>query len=163
MQMTKSHIHTTLLGVLLLATVLRPLAAAGQRSDSLTCHYDHRLTWGQTVAPTLLLAGGATVASSPSLHDNIDIKLRDWLQLDGHKRYEAENLLQYVPISSVVLLKACGLESRHNWRDMVCLGAGSALFTVLFILFTWTGLDNPQSLLWERMSMLSGTIALWLV
>ena len=132
MQMTKSHIHTTLLGVLLLATVLRPLAAAGQRSDSLTCRYDHRLTWGQTVAPTLLLAGGATVAFTPSLHDNIDIKLRDWLQLDGHKRYEAENVLQYVPISSVVLLKACGLESRHNWRDMVCLGAGSALFTVLF-------------------------------
>ena len=132
MQMTKSHIHTTLLGVLLLATVLRPLAAAGQRSDSLTCRYDHRLTWGQTVAPTLLLAGGATVAFTPSLHDNIDIKLRDWLQLDGHKRYEAENVLQYVPISSVVLLKACGLESRHNWRDMVSLGAGSALFTVLF-------------------------------
>ena len=38
-----------------------------------------------------------------------------------------------------------------------------ALFTVLLILFTWTGLDNPQSLLWERMTFLSGTIALWVV
>ena len=110
MQMTKSHIHTTLLGVLLLATVLRPMAAAGQRSDSLTCHYDHRLTWGQTVAPTLLLAGGATVAFTPSLHDNIDIKLRDWLQLDGHKRYEAENLPNYeeiakAPLSAGILVR----------------------------------------------------------
>lgn len=38
-----------------------------------------------------------------------------------------------------------------------------AALTALVILFTWTGLDNPQSLLWERVTMLSGTVALWVV
>ncbi len=38
-----------------------------------------------------------------------------------------------------------------------------ALFTVLIILFTWTGIENPQLLLWDRITMLSGTIALWVV
>jgi membrane-associated phospholipid phosphatase len=38
-----------------------------------------------------------------------------------------------------------------------------ALFTVVLILFTWTNLSNPQSLLWQRLSFLSGTIALWVV
>lgn len=136
MQMTASHIQAPLPALLrralLVAALLWPLMAAGQRSDTLTCGYDHSLTWDQTIAPTLLVAGGAVIAYTPSFHDNLDIDLRDWLQQDGHKRCEVENYLQYVPISSVVLLKACGLESRHNWRDMVCLGAGSALFTVLF-------------------------------
>lgn len=38
-----------------------------------------------------------------------------------------------------------------------------ALLTVAVILFTWTGLDNPQALLWQRVTMLSGTVALWIV
>ena len=38
-----------------------------------------------------------------------------------------------------------------------------AAFTALLILFTWTGIEQPQSLLWERVTFLSGTIALWVV
>lgn len=38
-----------------------------------------------------------------------------------------------------------------------------ALFTVVLILFTWTNLSDPQYLLWQRLSYLSGTIALWVV
>ncbi len=38
-----------------------------------------------------------------------------------------------------------------------------ALFTVAVILFTWTRLDDPQALLWQRLNFLSGTLALWVV
>lgn len=38
-----------------------------------------------------------------------------------------------------------------------------ALLTAIVILFTWTNLEHPQQLLWGRITMLSGTIALWVV
>ncbi len=38
-----------------------------------------------------------------------------------------------------------------------------AALTVVAILFTWTGLEDPQALLWQRVTYLSGTIALWVV
>lgn len=38
-----------------------------------------------------------------------------------------------------------------------------AAFSALLILFTWTGIDNASALLWERLSFLSGTLALWVV
>lgn len=38
-----------------------------------------------------------------------------------------------------------------------------AAFTMLLILFTWTNIDNPSALMWQRLSFLSGTLALWVV
>lgn len=38
-----------------------------------------------------------------------------------------------------------------------------ALITTLMILFSWTNLGNPSALLWQRLSFLSGTLALWVV
>lgn len=38
-----------------------------------------------------------------------------------------------------------------------------ALFTALIIFFTWTNLEDPQSLMWERLTFVSGTLALWVV
>ena len=38
-----------------------------------------------------------------------------------------------------------------------------AALTMLLILFTWTNFQNPSGLLWERVTMVSGTIALWIV
>lgn len=38
-----------------------------------------------------------------------------------------------------------------------------ALFTVLLILFTWTNHEDPSTLLWQRVTFLSGTLALWIV
>ena len=123
----KLSFHTLLTAFLLLPALLH-----AQGRDSLTCGYDHSFQWGQTIAPALLVTGGSLISFTPSLKENIDINLRNCLQQDGHPRYEIENYLQYAPISSVVLLKACGLKSRHNWRDMVNLGAGSALFCIAF-------------------------------
>lgn len=38
-----------------------------------------------------------------------------------------------------------------------------AIVSALVIFFTWTNIDNPQMLLWQRVSFLSGTLALWVV
>lgn len=38
-----------------------------------------------------------------------------------------------------------------------------AIFTCVIIMITWTKIDDPSALLWQRVSFLSGTIALWLV
>lgn len=38
-----------------------------------------------------------------------------------------------------------------------------AAISALVILFTWTNLDNPSALMWQRLTFLSGTLALWLV
>ena len=38
-----------------------------------------------------------------------------------------------------------------------------ATLTALLILFTWTNFQNPTALLWERVTMVSGTVALWFV
>lgn len=38
-----------------------------------------------------------------------------------------------------------------------------AAITALIILFTWTGHEDPASLVWQRVTALSGTVALWIV
>ncbi|MBQ0074892.1 MAG: phosphatase PAP2 family protein [Prevotella sp.] len=38
-----------------------------------------------------------------------------------------------------------------------------AVVTALLILFTWTNISDPSSLLWQRFTFLSGTLALWVV
>ena len=115
---------------LLLFALLFPAILAAQHSDSLTCGYNHQITFGQIAAPALLTTTGTVISATQWLHNQIDGNIHTWTQLDGHARFEAENVLQYVPISSVLILKAAGLESKHNWRDLVCLGSGAALLNV---------------------------------
>lgn len=38
-----------------------------------------------------------------------------------------------------------------------------ALFTAIVIFFTWTNLEAPQQLMWQRLTYVSGIIALWVV
>ena len=108
---------------LLLFALLFPAILAAQHSDSLTCGYNHQITFGQIAPPALLTTTGTVISATQWLHNQIDGNIHTWTQLDGHARFEAENVLQYVPISSV-------LESKHNWRDLVCLGSGAALLNV---------------------------------
>lgn len=121
---------TIILGLLVAGIV--PLSAAGQKADTLRCGYDHSITWSQVATPAALMATGTAISFIPSVHTKIDFELHRWLQADGHERMELEDYVQYTPIASVVVLKACGLETRHGWRDIVCLGAGSALISTAF-------------------------------
>lgn len=105
------------------------VAALG--TPKLSCGYDHGITLRQCVAPASLYVSGAIISAVPAMHLNIDVPLRDWTQRDGHERFEIENGIQYIPIAAPLLLKACGLESRHGWRDLICLEAGTVLVTTL--------------------------------
>lgn len=117
----------TFLLLLLLAGVRMPAMASLPLGDSLVCSYDHRLTFGQAAAPGFLLGAGAVVSFTPTLHDNIDVPVRDWAQGYSPQRLYFDDYVQYAPLSSVVLLKACGLRSEHSWRDLACLTGGSCL------------------------------------
>ena len=98
-----------------------------QHSDTLRCQPSHAFTWQQSIAPSALIGTGIAISYTP-LHSSIDNNLHQWLQSDGHPRFEAEDYLQYTTLASVFILKACNIESRHSWRDLVCLEAGSAIF-----------------------------------
>ena len=113
------------LGLTLVAILISGKANA-QFGDTLRCQYNHAFTWQQSVAPSVLIATGTAISFSP-LHASLDTRVHTWSQRDGHPRNEIENYIQYIPDASVLLLKACGLKSQHNWRDLVCLEAGSAL------------------------------------
>ena len=115
---------------ILIGVLLFPAILAAQHSDTLTCGYNHQITFGQIAAPALLSTTGTFISATQWLHNQIDMNVRDWTQQDGHPRFEAENVLQYVPISSVFALKAFGLESKHDWRDLVNLGGGAALLNI---------------------------------
>lgn len=116
--------------LLLLLIVLLPKLLCGQSDDTLTCGYDHSFTWQQAVTPAALIATGTAISFSPH-HSGFDMDIRDWSQRDGHQRFEIEDYIQYAPCASVVLLKAAGIESRHQWRDIVCLEGGSALIALI--------------------------------
>ncbi|MBQ9864181.1 MAG: phosphatase PAP2 family protein [Bacteroidales bacterium] len=111
---------------ILLLTVSCPMANA-QRSDTLRCHSTHAFTWQQSIAPAALIGTGTAISFTP-LHTHFDDNINNWLQHDGHPRFEVENYLQYTTLASVFILKACNIESRHSWRDLVCLEAGASIF-----------------------------------
>ena len=115
---------------ILIGVLLFPAILAAQHSDTLTCGYNHQITFGQIAAPALLSTTGTFISATQWLHNQIDMNVRDWSQQDGHPRFEVENYLQYVPISSVLALKALGFESKHDWRDLVNLGGGAALLNI---------------------------------
>lgn len=112
--------------LLLLCALLLCGHLRAQRADTLCCGCNHSFGWKQAAAPASLLAAGAAVSFTP-LHTNWDLSIRDWSQRDGHQPCHIDNIVQYAPGAGVLLLKACGLESRHSWRDLVCLGAGASL------------------------------------
>ena len=98
-------------------------------SDSLTCHYNHAFTPSQLIAPGTLIVSGVTITATPSLHTNIDGTIRDRVQdfraENDYLSNHYEDYIQYIPLGSVFALKVCGLQSEHEWRDLVSLTAGS--------------------------------------
>ena len=139
--MKQSAIHLcfwlTLVGTILTST------AHAQYTDTTKSHNDYVFTWQQSVAPSILIATGTAISFSP-LHTSFDAPIHTWLQRDGHARFEIENVIQYVPDASVLLLKACGLKSRHNWRDLAYLEAGSALLAFTISTGLKHSLDVPR-------------------
>ncbi len=119
---------------IILLVVMAALVSSGQRRDSLVCHYDHSFRPQGVLAPAILITSGSVLAGSEFLRTQVDIPLHDWSQRDGHSRFAADDYLQYSPLLAVPVMKVCGFESQHDWRDLVSLSAGTCLFNLALTL-----------------------------
>ena len=120
--------------ILILIALATTTVNHAQRSDSLSCGYDHTFHVPHAIAPAFLITTGSFIAGSEYLFNKIDIPIQQWSQKDGHHPFPIDNYFQYAPIVTVPILKLCGLESKHNWRDLACLTGGSILFATTFSL-----------------------------
>lgn len=79
-------------------------------TDSLSHH------WSPT--GTVLSSAGVTLGVSSlylqPLHD-LDISLRDWIQVDDRPKMHVDNALQYLPAAGVYALKLGGVPSAHDY------------------------------------------------
>ena len=117
------------------------------QKDSLTCSYNHSFTISQAVAPSALLVTGSVITAVPTLHANIDGSIRDFVQGFNPRRVHIDDYLQYTPLASVMILKGCGLESEHKWRDLVCLTGASCMigFAVSTTMKHTCGVRRPDN------------------
>lgn len=119
--------------------VLLVLVAFGvnaQRVDSLKCSGSHEFTNRQVIAPATLFYSGAVIGLSPQLHASIDGSIRDWAQSDGHERMRYDDAIQFVPLASNFLLKACGVKSVHGWKELTTLSFGSSVILAAITIST---------------------------
>jgi len=120
--------------ILIIIALMTATATFAQRSDSLSCGYDHSFEPKSAIAPALLITSGSFIAGSEYLHSKIDMPIHQWSQSDGHEPFPIDNYVQYAPIATVPILKLCGVESKHNWRDLASLTGGSAILAASFSL-----------------------------
>ena len=90
-------------------TALLPLT--GQVRDSSAFH------WTQLIAPTVLMGSGLAVHYAA--HDTWDVRIHDRLGDPDAKRFDFDDVAQYVPVTMAVGLKACGVPSRHHLVDIM--------------------------------------------
>lgn len=113
--------------LMLVAMVALLHVSKAQWVDSLGCKYDHAVYGSQLIAPAVLVGSGVTLGFAANLHQDIDLPIRDWVQSDGHSRFEIENYIQFAPVVTVLALNACGIKGEHAWRDVLSLGVGTYL------------------------------------
>lgn len=115
--------------LLIVISLLVAVSTMAQRSDSLSCGYDHTFEPYRAIAPAILITSGSFITGSEYLRTRIDVPIQEWSQRDGHDPFLIEDYVVLAPLVAVPTLKLCGLESQHGWRDMACLTAGSVILT----------------------------------
>lgn len=88
---------------------------------------------GQIAAPSVLVTSGSLFTFNPYLK-GLSIDLRDYVQSNGHNPFRIDDVFQYVPAASVYLLKVCGLESKHSYKDITKVTAISYIATAATVL-----------------------------
>jgi len=118
--------------IIITIALMTAMASYAQRSDSLSCGYDHSFQPQRAIAPAILISSGSVITGFGYLHNHINLPVQQWSQSDGHERFEIENYFQYAPLATVPVLKLCGVESKHGWRDLASLTAGSSILAFSF-------------------------------
>lgn len=122
----------------LLLIVLVPRYSCAQGRDTAYCAETHTFHLTGLIAPTTLIGLGSLGTFTPYLHDK-NVVLRDWVQSDNHNKLHFDDYVQYAPAASIYALKLCGLESKHNYRDITNLMAATYITTAILNLSTkWT-------------------------
>lgn len=120
--------------IFIIIMLMAAWVSVAQRSDSLSCNYDHSFQPLRAIAPATLITTGSFIAGSEYLHTHIDIPIHQWLLRDAHEPLPIDNYLQYAPLATVPILKLCGVESKHQWRDLASLTGGSIILATTFSL-----------------------------
>ena len=110
---------------LLFAMLLLPLMLRAQHSVPDSC--SSSIAWPQIVVPTVLFSSGSAISFS-TLHDSFDLPVRDYVQRDGHSRFEIENYLQYSTCAAPLVLNACGVKGKSDFRDLVAIELWSSVW-----------------------------------
>lgn len=126
---------------LLLITIPNLSKAQDTTVHSALHQYQHR----QMVAPALCIATGTAATYVPQMKQ-WSISLRDAVMADHHAKATFDDYMQYLPAASVYGLKLCGLESRHSYRGITNLMAGSYLLTAAVTLSAkqLCGIERPD-------------------
>lgn len=86
----------------------------------------------EPLAGAALFSGGALVTLRPELH-NIEIDLRDRLNLANLRPAHFDNYLQFVPMAVPFVLNIAGLRGEHNLGQTALLTGTSALLGLAII------------------------------
>lgn len=122
----------------------------------------HNLGVSSFIAPSVGLAAGTAIAFVPALK-GINPAVRDVVQTFRHNSsiedffHGVDDVLQGVPATSVIILKACGVPSKHNYWD---IGMRMAMTYGLVLITTksvkeWSAEPRPYNE-WIQNSFYSG-------
>lgn len=75
---------------------------------------------------SLLFSGATIITLTPQMHE-LEIRMHDRLGLADVDRQPFDNVLQFVPIATPLLLKAVGMKSQHDVGQMLLLGGTATL------------------------------------
>ncbi len=104
--------------LLVIFMLLLPLAPQAQ------CDTLHLRT--EPLAGAVLFSGATLVSIRPELHQ-YEISLYDHLGLAEVQRQPFDNVLQFVPIATPMVLKLAGLKSQHTTGEIALLSATASL------------------------------------
>ena len=132
---------------LLLALALSVALVPGfaQKRDSVyTASEQFKFT--KLIVPGVLVGAGAIVSFVPSLHETVDVGIRDRMnELSGGTSFNLDHYLQYAPALAYGIA-APFASGQHNWKERgLALGTSFAVMMALVYGVKWTtGVVRPN-------------------
>lgn len=99
----------------------------------------------QLIIPGVLIGAGVIGLESDWLKFQ-NTEMRDELQENGHNRFGADDITQYVPMASAYALQLCGVKGLHDYVDKtIILGTAYLLMgSTVYGLKTLTKVERPD-------------------
>ena len=99
----------------------------GQQCDSLPrTDHTHDFRFSGVLLPSALIGYGTAVTFFPDIQQ-MNVAVKDWSQEKFRTATTLDNFLQFVPVTGVYALNACGVRGTHRFGDLTALAALSYL------------------------------------